>query len=153
MQREPPGFEVTEGFEADGRGDQGDQTVPLRTAGADTARPPDRAPEPDQAAGPEHASGSEPAPEPDLAAEREPAPEPHPAPRPHHAPGRLAGGLFGAITVVPALLATAWLLPSLPLLLAGRLSALPLTLMFSPLAAGLCYVALRQRPAAWPGRR
>ena len=53
--------------------------------------------------------------------------------------------------MVPALLATAWLLPSLPLLLGGRLSALPLAFMFSPLAAGLCYVALRQRPAAWPG--
>jgi hypothetical protein len=119
--------------------------VPLRTAGADTARPPDRALEPDQAAEPEHASESEHVPEPDLAA------EPDPAPEPHHTPGRRAGGLFGSITVVPALLATAWLLPGLPLLLAGRLSALPLAFMFFPLAAGLCYVALRERPAAWPG--
>jgi hypothetical protein len=66
-------------------------------------------------------------------------------------PGRLAGALFGAVTVVPALLAAAWLLPGLPLLLAGRLSAPPLVFMFSPLAVGLCYLALRQRPATWPG--
>ena len=125
--------------------------MPLRTAGADTARPPDRAPEPDQApessSAPEPAPESEPVPEPDLAVEREPASEPQ------HVPGQRAGGLFGAITVVPALLATAWLLLSLPLLLAGRLSALPLAFMFFPLAAGLCYVALRQRPVAWPGFR
>ena len=148
MQREPPGSEVTEVFEADDGGDrddQGDLTVPLRTAGADTALQPDRAPGPEQAAEPEHVPESEPAPEPDLAAEREHAPERH------HAPGRVPGGLFGAITVVPALLATAWLLPSLPLLLTGRLAALPLAFMFSPLAVGLCYFALRQRPAAWPG--
>jgi len=63
------------------------------------------------------------------------------------ASGRLAGGLFGAVTVVPALLAAAWLLPGLPLLLAGRLSAPPLVFMFSPLAVGLCYLALRRRPA------
>jgi hypothetical protein len=59
--------------------------------------------------------------------------------------------LFGAVTVVPALLAAAWFLPGLPLLLSGRLAAPPLVFMFSPLAAGLCYFALRQRPADWPG--
>ena len=68
---------------------------------------------------------------------------------PGRPPGRLAGGLFGAVTVVPALLAGAWLLPALPLLLAG-LSAPPLVFMFSPLAVGLCYFALRQLPASWP---
>jgi len=72
---------------------------------------------------------------------------------PARAAGRLTGGLFGAVTVVPALLAAAWLLPGLPLLLAGRLSAPPLVFMFSPLAVGLCYLALRQRPATWPGFR
>jgi hypothetical protein len=61
--------------------------------------------------------------------------------------------VFGAVTVVPALLALAWLLPGLPLLLTGRLTAPPLVFMFSPLAAGLCYLALRQRPAGWPGFR
>ena len=76
-----------------------------------------------------------------------------PAPTPERPPGRLAAGLFGAVTVVPALLAAAWLLPALPLLLAGLLSAPPLVFMFSPLAVGLCYFALRQQPASWPGFR
>src|SRR5439155_6902678 len=67
-------------------------------------------------------------------------------------PGR-AGWLFGAVTVVPALLAAAWLLPAFPLLLAGRLSARPMVFMFVPLAAGLCYFAVRQLPAAWPAFR
>ena len=83
---------------------------------------------------------------------RAPAARPprEPAASPQRAPGRVAAGLFGAVTVVPALVATAWLLPGLPLLLAGRLTAPPLVFMFSPLALGLCYVALRQRPARWP---
>jgi hypothetical protein len=67
-------------------------------------------------------------------------------------PGR-AGWLFGAVTVIPALLAVAWLLPAFPLLLAGRLSARPMVFMFVPLAAGLCYFAIRQLPATWPSFR
>ena len=67
-------------------------------------------------------------------------------------PGR-AGWLFGAITVVPAMLAAAWLLPAFPLLLAGRFSARPMVFMFAPLAAGLCYFAVRQLPASWPSFR
>jgi len=67
-------------------------------------------------------------------------------------PGR-AGWLFGAVTVMPALLAAAWLLPALPLLLAGRFSARPMVFMFAPLAAALCYFAVRQLPAAWPAFR
>jgi hypothetical protein len=53
--------------------------------------------------------------------------------------------------VVPALLAAAWLLPGLPLVLAGRFAVLPMVFMFGPLAAGLCYFAVRQLPASWPG--
>ena len=68
-------------------------------------------------------------------------------------PGRWAGWLFGAVTVVPAMLAAAWLLPALPLLLAGRFSARPMVFMFAPLAAGLCYFAVRQLPASWPSFR
>ena len=64
-----------------------------------------------------------------------------------------AGWLFGAITVVPAMLAAAWLLPAFPLLLAGRFSARPMVFMFAPLAAGLCYFAIRQLPASWPSFR
>ena len=61
--------------------------------------------------------------------------------------------MFGAITVAPALLAAAWLLPAFPLLLAGRFSARPMVFMFAPLAAGLCYFAVRSLPAAWPSFR
>jgi hypothetical protein len=80
---------------------------------------------------------------------------PIPAARPGtgRQPGVLAARLFGAVTVVPALLAAAWLLPGLPLLLTGRFSALPLVFMSVPLAVGLCYFALRQLPASWPGFR
>jgi hypothetical protein len=55
--------------------------------------------------------------------------------------------------VVPALLAAAWLLPGLPLLLGGRFALLPMVFMFSPLAIGLCYFALRRLPVGWPGWR
>ncbi len=61
--------------------------------------------------------------------------------------------MFAAITVVPAMLAAAWLLPGFPLLLAGRFFAPPMVFMFAPLAVGLCYFALRQLPATWPGFR
>ncbi len=70
---------------------------------------------------------------------------------PRRSPGRWSGWLFGAVTVVPAMLAAAWLLPALPLLLAGRFSARPMVFMFAPLAAGLCYFAVRQLPTTWPG--
>jgi hypothetical protein len=48
------------------------------------------------------------------------------------------------------MLAAAWLLPGLPLVLTGRFTALPMVFMFSPLAAVLCYFAVRQLPATWP---
>ena len=51
------------------------------------------------------------------------------------------------------MLAAAWLLPGFPLLLAGRVEALPMVFMFAPLAAGLCYFAIRQLPATWPAFR
>ena len=54
---------------------------------------------------------------------------------------------------MPALLAAAWLLPAFPLLLAGRLSPPPMVFMFVPLAAALCYFAVRQLPATWPAFR
>jgi hypothetical protein len=61
--------------------------------------------------------------------------------------------VFGAATVVPALLAVAWLLPSFPLLLVGRLSAPPVVFMFAPLAVLLCYLAVRRLPPALPSFR
>jgi len=54
---------------------------------------------------------------------------------------------------MPAMLAAAWLLPSFPLLLTGRLSARPMVFMFIPLASGLCYFAVRRLPATWPAFR
>jgi hypothetical protein len=64
---------------------------------------------------------------------------------------RGSGWLFGAITVAPAILLAAWLLPALPLLLAGRFAALPMVFMFAPLAVGIGYFAFRRLPASWPG--
>ena len=51
------------------------------------------------------------------------------------------------------MLAAAWLLPGFPLVLAGRFMGLPMVFMFVPLAAGLCYLAVRQLPANWPAFR
>ena len=76
-----------------------------------------------------------------------------PGKSPAKSPGRWPGWLFGAVTVVPAMLAAAWLLPAFPLLLASRFSARPMVFMFAPLAAALCYFAVRQLPASWPAFR
>ena len=48
------------------------------------------------------------------------------------------------------MLAAAWLLPGLPLVLAGRFTAPPMAFMFAPLAAVLCSFAVRHLPATWP---
>ncbi|HEV3068330.1 MAG TPA: hypothetical protein VGY50_10815 [Streptosporangiaceae bacterium] len=122
--------------------------MPIRTPGATVSPEAEQAPEP-RALEPAPPQTPEPAPQ----QEPEPAPQQEPERAPQPEPGRVAAGLFGAVTVVPALLAAAWLLPGLPLLLAGRLTAPPLVFMFSPLAVGLCYAALRQQPARWPGFR
>jgi len=64
--------------------------------------------------------------------------------------GRNAGWVFGAVTVVPTLLAVAWLLPGLPLLLGHQFKVLPMVLLFVALAAVLCYFGLRRLPSSWP---
>ena len=174
MRHEPRASEATEVFEA-GHSAAGssnppdEKTLPIRPSGPGAASAPDRAPAPPAQRAPERTEQApepaEQAPEPAEQAP-EPAeqvlapagqnPEPAEQARPQPAervPGRLAARLFGAVTVVPALLAAAWLLPGLPLLLAGRLTAPPLVFMFSPLAVGLCYLAMRQQPARWPGFR
>jgi hypothetical protein len=61
----------------------------------------------------------------------------------------LPGWLFAAITLVPALLAIAWLVPGTAILLAGRLLPLPALIIFVPLALALCYFAMRQLPVRW----
>jgi hypothetical protein len=58
----------------------------------------------------------------------------------------LAGWTFGAVTVVPALLAAAWLLPGLPLLLGHHFTVVPMVLIFVTLAEVLCYFTLRRLP-------
>jgi hypothetical protein len=64
---------------------------------------------------------------------------------------REAGGTgFARITVLPAILVMAWLLPGLPLLLAGVFLPVPMLLVAAPLAVALTAVGLRTVPARWP---
>src|SRR3984957_634754 len=69
-------------------------------------------------------------------------------------PGRLRapvpGRVFAAVTVAPALLAAAWLVPTTGLLLAGLMLPLPAVLAAGPLAVILCYFAFRGQPGTWP---
>jgi hypothetical protein len=63
-----------------------------------------------------------------------------------------AGRLLGRLSVLPALLAMAWLLAGLPLLLAGRFTPV-LTLAVSvPLAAAGIRLGLRRSRGRWQGR-
>src|SRR5689334_14036756 len=63
---------------------------------------------------------------------------------------RVPGRAFAAVTAVPALLAIAWLVPGTAMLLAGRLTAVPMVIIFVPLAVALCYFATGRLPAGWP---
>ena len=54
------------------------------------------------------------------------------------------------MTLAPALLAVAWLVPGTGMLLAGRLLPVPMVIVFAALAVALCYFALRRLPASWP---
>ena len=65
-------------------------------------------------------------------------------------PDWLPGWVFAAVTVAPALLAVAWLVPGIGMLLAGRLLPVPMVIIFVPLAVALCYFAMRRMPARWP---
>jgi hypothetical protein len=58
--------------------------------------------------------------------------------------------LFAAVTQLPALLAVAWLLPGVAMLLSGRLLPAPMLIIFIPLAIALCYFAMRELPFSWP---
>lgn len=62
---------------------------------------------------------------------------------------RPANRAFAAITQAPALLAVAWLVPGTAMLLAGRLSPLPMAIIFVALAVALCYFAMRRLPTSW----
>jgi hypothetical protein len=63
----------------------------------------------------------------------------------------LPGWVFAAVTVAPALVAVAWLVPGIGMLLPGRLLPVPMVIIFLPLAVALCYFAMRRLPARWPG--
>jgi hypothetical protein len=62
-----------------------------------------------------------------------------------------SGRAFAAVTLAPAVLAVAWLVPGTGMLLAGRLRPLPMVIIFVPLAVALGYFAVRQLPVSWPG--
>jgi hypothetical protein len=65
-------------------------------------------------------------------------------------PDGTAGLVFAAVTVVPTLLAAAWLLPGLPLLLGGAFDLVPMVVISVLLAVGLCVLVLPRLPGAWP---
>jgi hypothetical protein len=54
------------------------------------------------------------------------------------------------VTLAPALLAVAWLVPGTGMLLAGRLLPVPMVIVFAALAVALCYFAMRRLPVSWP---
>ena len=60
-----------------------------------------------------------------------------------------AGRLLGRLSVLPALLAMAWLLAGLPLLMADRFTPVLMLVVSVPLAAVLCYFGLRWIPGRW----
>jgi len=62
----------------------------------------------------------------------------------------LPGWTFAAITLLPALLAMAWLIPGAALLLAGRFTSVPMLIMFPALTFAIGYFVLRQLPVSWP---
>jgi len=69
---------------------------------------------------------------------------------PAWASSEVAGALLARLTVLPAILILAWLIPALPLLLAGAFAPVPALLISVPLAAALAVNGLRVVPASWP---
>jgi hypothetical protein len=62
----------------------------------------------------------------------------------------IAGTVLARLTVLPAVLILAWLIPGVPLLLAGQFLPVPMTLISVALAAALTVNGLRVVPASWP---
>jgi hypothetical protein len=60
-----------------------------------------------------------------------------------------SGRVFAAVTLLPTLLAVAWLVPGAGLLLTGRLLPVPMVIVSGTLAVALCYFAMRRLPARW----
>ena len=65
--------------------------------------------------------------------------------------GDAAGRLFGRLSVLPALVAMAWLLVGLPLLLTGRFTATLMLAVSVPLAVVIAVLGLRWIPGRWQG--
>jgi hypothetical protein len=61
-----------------------------------------------------------------------------------------ARGVFARLTVLPAIAVVAWLLPGLPLLLAGDFTPFPALLISVPLAVVFAVFGLRSVPVSWP---
>ncbi len=66
-------------------------------------------------------------------------------------PGDRPGRLMGRLSVLPALVATAWLLAGLPLLLAGRFTPTLMLVIWVPLTILLVVSGLRWIPDRWQG--
>lgn len=62
----------------------------------------------------------------------------------------IAGTVFARLTVLPAVLIVAWLIPGVLLLLVGDVLPAPMILISVPLAALLMVNGLRVVPASWP---
>jgi hypothetical protein len=62
----------------------------------------------------------------------------------------VAGSALARLTTMPALLIIAWLIPGLPLLLAGDFVPIPMLLIATPLLVALIANGLRVVPSAWP---
>ena len=62
----------------------------------------------------------------------------------------VAGTVLARLTVLPAVLILAWLIPGVPLLLSGHFLPFPMTLIAVSLAAALTVNGLRVVPASWP---
>src|SRR5580704_1539737 len=63
-----------------------------------------------------------------------------------------SGRGFTRLTLLPPLLVIAWLLPAIPLLLAGSFAVAPMLVISIPLALVLIIFGLRRVPARWPAR-
>ena len=66
------------------------------------------------------------------------------------APLAASGWGFTRLTLLPPLLVIAWLLPAIPLLLAGSFAVAPTLVISIPLALVLIIFGLRRVPARWP---
>jgi hypothetical protein len=103
--------------------------------------------------------------------EDQPNPSPNPSPKPkqmhrswpwpwaaslgRHAQAAAAratssGQTFSRLTLLPTMLVMAWLLPAIPLLLAGSFELAPMLVISIPLALVLVVVCLRRVPGQWP---